>query len=630
MVQSWFTPTPFQTRRLKTTEVKVANISMGKNYPVRVQSMANTPTHNVKASVKQAVEIIEAGGELVRFTVINSKDAEALNEIKKTLVIKGYKTPIVADVHFNPALADIAAKYVDKVRINAGNYIDKRATFVQVDFSDKEYLQELAALKERFITFLNICKEHKTAIRIGTNHGSLSDRIMSRYGDTPNGMVEATMEFLRICKTQNFKNVVVSLKSSNTRVMVQAYRLLALQMQVEEMEYCLHLGVTEAGSGEDGRIKSAVGIGALMNDGLGDTIRVSLTEHPAKEIPVAKALVKHFETLSNVVIGDLTPAYNPYEYNSRQVNNILTRKEPVVVADLSKEPEITRSLLEELNFVFNETTKVIEQGDISPDVIYSGEHIFPYSVPENTTLLIDFNYWDNQLSSFPLFSWNEYVASSNKSEIQNWIQVDFKEIDSTAIELIKTDPTVVLVCFSYQKNETAEQRALINLLMTNGCKAPVIIQRNYNEPALPDFQLKSAADTGIFFIDGLANGLWLKNTFKENINAPVETAFAILQASRSRTTKTEYISCPGCGRTLFELEKILAEIKASTQKLKGLKIAVMGCIVNGPGEMADADFGYVGSGPGKVSLYKGKNVVKRDIDTNNAVAELLKLIENNI
>lgn len=627
-MNKWFTPTPFKTTRLNNTEVKVGNLLLGSKHPVRIQSMVNTPTHHVDASINQAIEIIEAGGELVRFTVINSKDAEALNEIKKALVAKGYETPLVADVHFNAELADISAKYVDKVRINPGNYIDKRANFTQVDFTDDEYQNELLRLKERFVSFLNICKEHQTAIRIGTNHGSLSDRIMSRYGDTPNGMVEATMEFLRLCKEENFDNVLVSLKSSNTRVMIQAYRLLALRMQQESMNYALHLGVTEAGSGEDGRIKSAVGIGALMNDGLGDTIRVSLTEHPAKEIPVAKLLADYFEQRAGKIDQtiSITPIYDPYKYEARKVNSVLNTNLPVVIGDISTELEITKSVLENLGFIFNQETKVIERGDTSPDVIYTGEQVFPFNPPENTSILTECNYWDENLNAYPLFSFHDYLMSSKKSAEQNWVQVELSQLNKETINIIKKDKTIVLVAFAYSNNAGNELRQIINILTENNCSVPVVIQRIYHEFTLSDFQLKSAADNGSLFTDGLANGLWIKNTFNNGVNELTETAFSILQAARSRTTKTEYISCPGCGRTLFELEKTLAEVKESTSHLKGLKIAVMGCIVNGPGEMADADFGYVGAGAGKVSLYKGKELIKRDIDTKNAVQELLDLI----
>lgn len=631
MAISWFTPTPLMAKRLNTNEISIGLLKMGSAWPVRVQSMANTPTRNVDDSVKQAIEIIKAGGELVRYTVINETDAEALKLIKEQLVKKGYTTPIVADVHFNPNLADIAARYVDKVRINPGNYIDKRATFTKLNFTDEDYQEELNRLEKRFIKFLDICREHNTAVRIGTNHGSLSDRIMSRYGDTPAGMVEATMEFLRICKKTGFTNVAVSLKSSNTRVMVQAYRLLSKQMMTEDMAYCLHLGVTEAGNGEDGRIKSAVGIGALMHDGLGDTIRVSLTEHPANEIPVANVLVKHFKKFET--ISDTEPVaitFNPYEYCAREVNSILSLSEPVVIADLSAEPEITQSVLEELYFVFNGETKTIERNDLSPDIIYTGEQIFPFKLPENTTVVTECSVWDAQTGAFPLFSFHDYLTATNRSDQQNWVQVELSQLSAETIELIKNDPTIVLVAFSYHQNSTAEIRTLINQLIANDCKVPVIVQQSYILPDKTDFQLASAADSGILFIDGLANGLWLKNTFKKTNRELTDTAFTILQASRSRTTKTEYISCPGCGRTLYDLQQTLEKVKEATKHLKGLKIAVMGCIVNGPGEMADADYGYVGSGPGKISLYKGKELVKRNIDTKDAVDELLKLIASEI
>lgn len=625
----WFTPTPFQNIRLNTSSVKIGSINIGNGNPVLVQSMANTPTHDVNKSVNQAIEIINAGGELVRFTVINSKDAEALKEIKINLKNKGFETPLVADVHFNPNLADIAAKYVEKVRINPGNYLDKRATFTNVDFSDEEYQEELIKLEERFGAFITICKEHQTAIRIGTNHGSLSDRIMSRYGDSPEGMVEATMEFLRICKKNDFNNVVISLKSSNTRVMVQAYRLLSYSMQQEDMIFPLHLGVTEAGNGEDGRIKSAVGIGALMNDGLGDTIRVSLTEHPANEIPVGKALVKHFETKKQKAFNTtaIVPKYNPYHYLQREFDNKNISDLPVVVGDLSTEPEITKCLLEQIGFNFNQQTKLIERGDLSPDIIYTGEHIFPFNTPQNTSIITEFNYWNENLDAYPLFSFHDYLVAEKKSLKQNWVMVELSQLTNNALDLIKQDPTLVLVAYSSHINSTFEIRQLINVLIANNCKTPVVVQSTYSEFNLNDFQLQSAADNGLFFIDGLANGLWLKNTFKKHIKETTETAFTILQASRARTSKTEYISCPGCGRTLFELEKTLGEVKASTQHLKGLKIAVMGCIVNGPGEMADADYGYVGASPGKISLYKGKNLIKRNIDAENAVQELLDIIK---
>ena len=618
----WFTPIPFKYNRLKTKSVKIGDLHLGSSMPVRVQSMANTSTHNIESSVKQAIEIIEAGGELVRFTVINTKDADALKEIKHQLLIKGYSTPIVADVHFNPALADIAAKYIDKVRINPGNYLDKRATFKIINFNDTEYAQELDILKLRFEKFIDICIKYNTAIRIGTNHGSLSDRIMSRYGDTPEGMVEATMEFLRICKDKKFDNVVVSLKSSNTRVMVYAYRLLALQMQEEDMYFAMHLGVTEAGNGEDGRIKSAVGIGSLMHDGLGDTIRISLTENPANEIPVGKSLVQYFDRLHNHDnIKYINPCFNPYEYKERitepAFNNTL------VVSDLSLNQIITEKDIEQFGFII-ENNKY-KSTDLSPDVLFIGENTLKYKF-EDALIVIDSKYWKQEINTYPLFTIDDYINTDIKSKIQNWVLISNNQLSDNIIENIKNDETVVLVCFSNHINRVQDIRALINTFICNNITNPIIVKQTYNETDIDNFQLKSATDNGLFFIDGLANGICITNTLGINNKQITDTAFNILQASRTRITKTEYISCPGCGRTLFDIEKVLADIKKSTNHLKGLKIAVMGCIVNGPGEMADADYGYVGTVPGKVSLYKGKEVIIKDIDTKDAVKELLKII----
>jgi (E)-4-hydroxy-3-methylbut-2-enyl-diphosphate synthase len=619
----WFTSTPFMYNRIRTNRVKIGELYLGDDMPVRVQSMANTSTHKIDDSVNQAIEIINAGGEMVRFTVIDSKDAEALKHIKSQLLSKGYNTPIVADVHFNPALADVSAKYVDKVRINPGNYLDKRATFTQIEFSDEEYAQELDNLKIRFEKFLNICKENDTAIRIGTNHGSLSDRIMSRYGDSPEGMVEATMEFLRICNHNKFNNVVVSLKSSNTRVMVYAYRLLALNMQKENMHFALHLGVTEAGSGEDGRIKSAVGIGALMHDGLGDTIRVSLTEHPAKEIPVGKMLIEHIDNLKNhKKINHISPCFNPYGFKSRITHPEL--KKSVVIADLSFEDELTEQSITQLNFIKSDNN--YKRTDLSPDILFVNK-LPKQQKFTDAQIVIKYKFWNKNKDAYPLFTIEEYLDADDKSNKQNWVLISNNQLSDKIIDIIKYDNTLVLVCFSNHTNRVQDIRALINTLIHSNITNPIIIKQTYNEDSIDNFRLKSAVDTGLFFIDGLANGLWLTNKNKTDINIATNTAFGILQASRTRTTKTEYISCPGCGRTLFDIENSLSEIKRHTNHLKGLKIAVMGCIVNGPGEMADADYGYVGAGPGKVSLYKGKNVVLKNINTQDAVKELLLFIE---
>lgn len=615
--------------RFKTHAIKVGEIGLGGDFPVRVQSMANTSTHNVEASVNQAIEIIQAGAELVRFTVVNTKDGLALRDIKNQLVSLGYSTPLVADVHFNPDLADMVAPWMDKVRVNPGNYLEKRATFETIEYSNEEYHAELEKLEKRFGAFLEICRQHNTAVRVGTNHGSLSDRIMSRYGDTPEGMVEATLEFLRICNKFNFTDVVVSLKSSNTRVMVQAYRLLAQKMTDEGMSFPLHLGVTEAGGGDEGIIKSAVGIGALLNDGLGDTIRVSLTGSPASEIPVAKSLTEHFKSIANApgINYNQQLAYDPFHYNARLNNSANKNLKPLVVADLSGEPEITTEQLKNLGYSVDEISYTLKGNHQTPDVLYIGTQMLPVDRAENVEILIDSQAWDKTMKASPLFSFDDYLNTSVKSETRNWLQISFEDLSLSSLEVLKSDSTLVLVLFATHKNQTLEQRAFFNELIRNNIQLPVVVMRSYNEVEHVQFQLKAAADTGILFVDGLANGLWLKNVFTTNLHQITETAFGILQASRARYTKTEYIACPSCGRTLFDIEKGLAEVRKATSHLTGLKIAVMGCIVNGPGEMADADFGYMGAGPGKVNLYKGKELIKRNIDAENAVEELLKLID---
>jgi len=434
------------------------------------------------------------------------------------------------------------------------------------------------------------------------------------------------MEFLRVCQKRKFNNVVVSLKSSNTRVMVYAYRLLALKMFDDDMHFALHLGVTEAGAGEDGRIKSAVGIGALMLDGLGDTIRVSLTEHPAKEIPVAMSMVNHFSNTLNNSANISNPAFNPYQYQKRETAPLFNNT--VVIADIASAKEINAVTFTNLGFTENINTGVFEPDDLTPDAIFVGEQLVPFKFTKDTKLIVDHKYWENIPNTYPLFSIDEYLLSNNKNKIQNWVQINSEQLNHETIKIIKNDESIVLVAYSYQPNPVQDIRMLINTLIQNNVKCPVIIQQAYTEFNFTKFQLKSAADTGLFFIDGLADGLWLKSTFDFDQKPIINTAFAILQASRTRITKTEYISCPSCGRTLFDLEKTLEEVKDATTHLKGLKIAVMGCIVNGPGEMADADFGYVGAGPGKVSLYKGKTLIKRNIETSNAVQELLALIES--
>lgn len=620
----------FNSKRFDTHQITVGKLQMGGQNPIRVQSMANTPTHDVEASIKQAIEIFDAGAELVRFTAVDEKDAYALRDIKNGLVERGYCLPIVADVHFNARLADITAQFVDKVRINPGNYLEKRATFTSLEFTDEEYKAELDKLDERLHSLIDICKEHGTALRIGTNHGSLSDRIMSRYGDTPAGMVEATMEFLRVCQKYDFQNVAVSLKSSNTVVMVQAYRLLAKQMNDEKMNFPIHLGVTEAGTGTDGIIKSAVGIGALMGDGIGDTIRVSLTGNPANEIEPAKMLVDYFASADkNVKINYSEPlAFNPFSFSKRStaLNPSFDSAKPLVICDL---PDLSMETLKSLNISYDLNTMTIAGSQQSPDVLYFGapEMDLPDFKTKDISLLIDYKAWIKDSNFEPLYGLNTYLTSKYKSDKRNWVMVSLNTLTKEAMDRLKEDPTVVLILCSMCVNQSAEQRAMFNTLIANNVNLPVVVSSIYKEPDLAKFQLKASADNGIFFIDGMANGLWLSNFAPTSVSKVSDTAFTILQSARARYTKTEYIACPSCGRTLYNIEKGLAEVKKVTAHLSGLKIAVMGCIVNGPGEMADADYGYVGAGPGKVNLYKGKTLVKRGIDEAVAPAELLKMIE---
>ncbi|MCC8087838.1 MAG: (E)-4-hydroxy-3-methylbut-2-enyl-diphosphate synthase [Rikenellaceae bacterium] len=555
-----------QRKRTDTVPVQAGRITIGNGNRVRVQSMCNTDTNDTEASVRQAIEIADAGGELVRFTAQGIKEAENLRNIKERLLSEGYDIPVVADIHFNPEAAGIAAKYVDKIRINPGNFIDKRAVFEYIDYTEEQYAEELARLREKFTSLLAVCMEHNTALRIGVNHGSLSDRIMSRYGNTPKGMVESAMEFLRICREENFHNVVISMKSSNVRVMVHAYRLLAATMREEGMKYPLHLGVTEAGNGEDGRVKSAIGIGALLADGLGDTIRVSLTEDPAAEIPVGRILTEHFynaaEKAETIVNENL---YSPYEYKRRRTsqNGIIGGPNPPVVV-ITGEPD---------------------KGAIFPDIFYDGT--------------------------------------------QDWMWLDLPDFNDKAVESLKQNREKIIVLTTRHSNGIAEQRAFFLKLKENGLTNPVIIKREYSESDLESLQIKASADTGMLFLDGYGDGLWIENKSCGNIRQDdiVSLSYSILQAARVRITRTEYIACPGCGRTLFNLQKTLSEVKERTSHLTGLKIAVMGCIVNGPGEMADADYGYVGAGSGKVALYKNKEVIKKNIPEDMAIDELLAIIE---
>ena len=612
----------FNYSRRETSEVNIGATPMGGSNPIRIQSMTNTATQDTEASVAQTKRIVDAGGEYVRLTAQGIKEAENLMNINIGLRQDGYMVPLVADIHFNPKVADVAAQYVEKVRINPGNYVDAARTFKHLEYTDEEYAQELQKIHDRFVPFLNICKENHTAIRIGVNHGSLSDRIMSRYGDTPEGMVESCMEFLRICVQENFTDVVISIKASNTVVMVKTVRLLAAVMEQEGMRFPLHLGVTEAGDGEDGRIKSALGIGALLADGLGDTIRVSLSEAPEAEIPVARKLVDYIVQRHDhpYIPGADVPEFNylsPTRRETAAVHNIGGDNLPVVIAarldgDMDFNPQFV------------------------PDYIYTGRSI-PEQLPEGMQCIIDADVWMEHSNggtepdnAWPAFKGDQLPFLSSCGASLKFLFITYMGLNDEAIACLKYHPEVVLVSQSNHPNRLGEQRALVHQMMKEGLKNPVVFFEHYAESELENLQIKAAADMGALIFDGLCDGILLFNQ-GETISGKVvdATAFGILQAGRVRTSKTEYISCPGCGRTLYDLESTIARIKAATDHLKGLKIGIMGCIVNGPGEMADADYGYVGAGRGKISLYKKKECIEKNIPEEEAVEKLIELIKNN-
>lgn len=610
----------FNYSRRETSEVNIGATPMGGSNPIRIQSMTNTPTQDTEASVAQAKRIADAGGEYVRLTAQGIKEAENLMNINAALRQDGYMVPLVADIHFNPKVADVAAQYVEKVRINPGNYVDAARTFKHLEYTDEEYAQELRKIRDRFVPFLNICKENHTAIRIGVNHGSLSDRIMSRYGDTPEGMVESCMEFLRICVEENFRDVVISIKASNTVVMVKTVRLLAAVMEQEDMHFPLHLGVTEAGDGEDGRIKSALGIGALLADGLGDTIRVSLSEAPEAEIPVARKLVDYIVQRHDhpYIPGPDVPEFNylsPVRRKTAAVRNIGGENLPVVIA-----ARLDGNMEFDPQFM--------------PDYVYTGRSV-PEQGPEGMQYIIDADTWTGQPNAWPAFKGDQMHFLSGCDASLKFLFITYMGLNDEAIACLKYHPEVVLISQSNHPNRLGEQRALVHQMMQEGLKNPVVFFQHYAEDEAENLQIKSAADMGALIFDGLCDGILLFNQGKKEGDKVISdkvvdaTAFGILQAGRVRTSKTEYISCPGCGRTLYDLESTIARIKAATSHLKGLKIGIMGCIVNGPGEMADADYGYVGAGRGKISLYKKKECVKKNIPEEEAVEKLIELIKAN-
>jgi len=656
--------------RFVTREVTIGDVPLGGNNPIRIQSMTTTDTMDTIGTVEQSIRMIEAGCEYVRITAPSIKEAQNLAEIKKQLRARGYTAPLVADIHFTPNAAEVAARIVEKVRVNPGNYADKKK-FDQIDYTDLQYQAELERINVKFAPLVKICKEYGTAMRIGTNHGSLSDRIMSRYGDTPQGMVESAMEFIRMCEAMNYYNLVVSMKSSNPQVMVQAYRLLVETMVAEGMNYPLHLGVTEAGDGEDGRIKSAVGIGTLLEDGLGDTVRVSLTEEPEAEAPVAIALVERYTSrkskvesqksavAQNLELTTQDSKHNPYEYKKRETYEanafIGGHMVPRVVLDLSRANLKDAAILGAAGYNYSALLDKYNMGEQSVDFVYFADYLPSFNMPANIKQLYNYTAWQKLVDKsqcHPLFTLKDYIAAdTDRSSPMNLVRISNADLDTADFGSIQLDKSLVFVLETSEAHGMADQRAFFFKIEEMGLDVPVIVRRSYTfvdeeggtfdvirdtsasnvERKTSDveqttsLQLFASTDLGALLVDGFGDGIWID---APEVSAAVitSTAFGILQATRSRISKTEYISCPSCGRTLFDLMETTQMIRSRTSHLKGLKIGIMGCIVNGPGEMADADYGYVGSGPGKVTLYRSKEVVKKNVGSDAALDELINII----
>jgi len=626
----------FQYSRRKTIEVKIGDVPMGAHHPIRIQSMTTVDTMDTQGTVEQSIRMIEAGCEYVRITAPSVKEAQNLAEIRKELHRRGYKTPLVADIHFTPNAAELAARIVEKVRVNPGNYADKKR-FEQIDYSDASYEAELHRIREKFTPLVKICKEHGTAMRIGTNHGSLSDRILSRYGDTPLGMVESALEFLRICEDESYFNIVLSMKASNPQVMVQAYRLLVKKLDEGGFKpYPLHLGVTEAGDGEDGRIKSAVGIGTLLEDGLGDTIRVSLTEEPEAEIPVARDLARRYDRRigTDSVTREEPYPIDPFNYSRRiteQVSNIGGNQVPRVIADLSGRGTIAASSLFGVGYAYSVPLDKWNIADNACDYVYLGNASIDFEIPGTLGVIQNYDCWlkdRHKARHYPILGLTELLNEESQLHPElNFIKVSTDQIrNKVLINKLLTTNNFVLLLGTNHLHSMPDIRSAVSHLINQSVKVPVVLDFNYNEISENDFQLYSATDAGALLVDGIGDGLMLSNGTPGSERFINATQFNILQATRTRISKTEYISCPSCGRTLFDLQETTARIRSRTHHLKGVKIGIMGCIVNGPGEMADADYGYVGSGPGRINLYRGKEVVKRNVPTADAVDELIGLI----
>jgi (E)-4-hydroxy-3-methylbut-2-enyl-diphosphate synthase len=621
--------------RLKTSEVAIGNVGFGGDNPIRLQSMTTVDTMDTEASVAQAIRMIDAGCELVRYTAPSIKEAENLKIIREELTKLGITTPIVADIHFTPNAAEVAALHIEKVRVNPGNYADKKK-FEEIEYTDESYQAELNRIREKFTPLVLLCKKLNRAMRIGTNHGSLSDRITSRYGDTPEGMVESAMEFIRICEDNEFYDLVISMKSSNTQVMVQAYRILASKMLENGRVYPLHLGVTEAGEGEDGRIKSAVGIGALLTDGIGDTIRVSLTEEPEFEIPVARKLAVHYggEGYNDKPIDEFTGnlPYNPFEYSRRNTNpikNIGGHQVPVVMSKLNQPGPVKPSYFYAFGYTYQVNDDKWHLKDQVSDYIYTGNEIPEFELPGTLGIICNASIWQNKNQVYPIFDLHDFLESERVSDELNFVWINGDQWPAVAEMQKHADKfkNVVLVLRTINKRPAAEMRRFFMELMQREVLNPVILERSFLGLDDETFQINSSADLGILFLDGMGDGIFLSAEQGSSLQVINSTAFGILQATRTRISKTEYISCPSCGRTLFDLQETTGKIRAKTSHLKGLKIGIMGCIVNGPGEMADADYGYVGVGKGKINLYKEKTVVKKNVAEDDAVDELINLIK---
>lgn len=608
--------------RFKTREVNIGDIALGGDNPIRIQSMTTTDTMDTIGTVEQTIRMVKSGCEFIRITAPTKKSAENLGQIKSELKNRGYDVPLIADIHYTPNAAEVAARLIEKVRVNPGNYADKKR-FQKIDYTESDYNAELDRIRHKFTPLVKICKEYGTAIRIGTNHGSLSDRILSRYGDTPLGMVESAMEFLRISEDLNFHNLVLSMKASNPKVMVHAYRLLVNKMMESGMNYPLHLGVTEAGDGEDGRIKSAAGIGALLEDGIGDTIRVSLTEDPEFEAPVAKALadryIKRVNAPKLAAVDKIV--INPFEYRRRKTNkikNIGGSEVPRVIVDLSYFDEIKPVHLYPFGYVYNVTDDKWTIQDVSVDYIYIGEKSISFDIPGTLGVIQNKSNWEQKDRHYPVYEFGDDIEENDLC----FIEVKTEEIINEKVDI---PPNSVLILTTTHLHGMADHRRVFNKFLAESIKNPIIVRRSYNGLSENLFQLHASTDFGSLLIDGLSDGVWVESDLPSQ--RVISTIFGFFQATRTRISKTEYISCPSCGRTLFDLQETTQMIRSRTSHLKGVKIGIMGCIVNGPGEMADADYGYVGSGHGRITLYKGQEVVEKAIPSAEAVDKLIELIQ---